>query len=333
MEARLCAALEPIAGSLDPRTLARCSCTCRALRGTLADVGAAAFWSAAGRAAGTPQPSLAALEAHYTERGVWQAVKGALMAEADPSAADLDLWGIAGKAVGTPQPDRAALAFLYANRGVWCSDATFGCKVASDGAHLKLGSGRPESRRVAAACAVVGLTGRGRAGVDVTVAEYEPHGKTVLWLGIVFSHDGRRLDRGTLDAALSGYDDPSVQKGSVRDNFSTGEWSMAAIGSNGTSWASGNVERLSPPREFRFGAGDTVRLTVDTTANQLLFAVGRWNDGKLRFVRERGVRRLVPRNTQPGRLYVIAHLSDISAPSPSNESSAVVALGEWQVER
>lgn len=292
MASRIQDVLTPLVDWLDPRTLARLGRTCRTLASTVTDSNADALWRTVAARSGCPGCST-----------------------------------------------RAELVARYLGFGIWSCDAAFGADITgtthhpatSHGRHcavLKLGSGWPATRRVAAASTVVSLGDYD--SVFVSVLEVPPDG-VILWLGVMYHKQGGRcLDASTRDGALSAYDCPELApeatgraaSGSVAERFSSAEWSLSALGSNGTVWSDGAVKIIGP--ECRFKAGDVLRITVDVISARRELGVF-INGGGHKVL----ARRLTPRAAAGHRLHVVAQLTDVAAPQLGRTATAVVELGRF----
>ena len=247
---------------------------------------------------------------------------------ADDAAARL-LWRVAAAAIGVDgASSRTDCADYFRREAHFAHDATFGGQVLSGGQRLilELGSALPITRRVAAATSTVSVArSSGRVGVDLRVCETPAtHEDTLLWLGVMYhKYEPKPLNRATVGDALAGYDvtaDPTNAR--VAERFSTSQWSLSAIGSNGSVSADGSVPRRLGPA-FRFGPGDVVRVTIDMHQRELWVRV---NTGPS----ERAVRRLLPRSCDfTPRVHLIAQLTDVACPKLARRARAVLEIGPW----
>jgi hypothetical protein len=243
------------------------------------------------------------------------------------------LWTCAAAATGLSGiRGMAEVSQFYRAWPVFCCSCTFGARI-EQGRRLvlDLGSSHPVTRRVAAASSVVSMHSSSKEAVafDIAVKQLDndaTHHHVVLWLGVLHNkRDGAALSHLTVHDALSAYDVSKHGQG-MTERFSSGDWTLSAIGSNGAVWADGTVRRLLGPA-FRFGAGDVVRLIIDYARRELRVRVNGGTEAV-------AVRRLVSRvhggsEAEPPRLHAIAHLTDVAHPILDRHPRAILEVGKF----
>ena len=259
-----------------------------------------------------------------------------------------DCWAATAAARELPNNVRSRHAYMQfcGTHGLWCEETTFGAVITQgNSVKLQLGSGQPQTTRVAAVNSLVALASSCTVEFSMSGCAALVSSGANLWLGVMYNRTAphETLDRAsTRVRALAGYETAAANlkgKGksltqSIAERFgANAAWVMSALGSHGAVWSDGEV-KLTP---FRFGGSSTaaadatvfVQMHVDLDRNELRYSMP--SDASMPVPTPKSsltaVRRLIPRSLlmvgpRP-RLYIVAQLTDVHRPVTSRTTASV----------